>query len=116
MGSNISDNDPGKMNESEPTGNFVVIDHGNGEYSFLAHFKKNSIIVTENQRVQAGQFIGQCGNSGRFTEPHLHYHLQNSKIWGKGEGLPTQFTSDWADGKLYRREEPTAGQLIKNPR
>lgn len=58
-----------------PAGNFIIIDHGNGEYSQLCHFKKGSIKVKEGQAVGIGDELGECGNSGNSTMPHLHYHL-----------------------------------------
>lgn len=36
----IPDNEPGAMNSEKPLGNFVIIDHKNSEFSFLAHLKK----------------------------------------------------------------------------
>lgn len=40
---NIIDSIPGEMNESQPAGNYVILEHPNKEYSLLAHFKQNSI-------------------------------------------------------------------------
>ncbi len=54
-------------------GNHVTIEHEVGEYSFLAHLKAGSTTVSEGDSVTAGDIIGQCGNSGHSTEPHLHY-------------------------------------------
>lgn len=72
----IADNEPvGKMNEAEPAGNMVTIRHESGEYSTIAHFKKGSIAVQEGDRVRAGQLIGQCGNSGNSSEPHIHFQV-----------------------------------------
>lgn len=72
----VQDNILGKVNEKVPPGNHVVIDHQNGEYSFLAHFKQGSIKVKEGDKVEAGDLLGLAGNSGRSDVPHLHYHLQ----------------------------------------
>ncbi|MEW5806488.1 MAG: M23 family metallopeptidase, partial [Acidobacteriota bacterium] len=43
-------------------GNFVIIDHGNGEYSLLGHMMNGSIQVKEGDEVKAGDIIGKCGN------------------------------------------------------
>lgn len=40
---------PGEMNERVPPGNHVVIDHGNGEFSMLAHFQRGSVVVGEGE-------------------------------------------------------------------
>ncbi|MEK5240520.1 peptidoglycan DD-metalloendopeptidase family protein [Paenibacillus sp. FSL L8-0470] len=73
----IPDNTPvGVMNEKEPPGNLVVIDHG-GEYSFLAHLKQGSVTVKKGDSVKTGDIIGKLGNSGNSSEPHLHYQVSN---------------------------------------
>src|SRR5690606_3473284 len=35
----VADNTPGEMNEQQVLGNHVVVDHGSGEFSFLAHLQ-----------------------------------------------------------------------------
>ena len=110
----IEDNVPGKMNPRMPLGNHVMLDHGNGEFSFLAHLRKGSLKVKAGDRVEAGQVLGACGNSGNSSEPHLHYHLQNSPEFAKGAGLPAQFVNYAADGQSVDRGEPTRGQLIQS--
>ena len=72
-------------------GNFVIIKHSKKEYSFIAHFKHNAIVVKKGEKVKQGQLIGQCGNSGHSTEPHLHFHLQDHKIFWLATGLPIRF-------------------------
>ena len=72
-------------------GNCVVIDHGNGEWSFLAHMRKGSIKVKKGDRVKAGDVIGQLGNSGATTGPHLHYHLMDGPRLLLSDGLPSRF-------------------------
>jgi len=62
--------------------------------------------------VKQGQIIGRCGNSGNTSEPHLHYHLQNSPKFGQSEGLPAQFVNYVADGERVERGEPVQGQRI----
>jgi hypothetical protein len=110
----IEDNTPGIMNPENPLGNHVIIDHSNGEYSFIAHFKENSIKLNLGDSVIPGQEIGLCGNSGNSSEPHIHYHLQNTSIFGQGEGLPIQFQNYIANGEKIVSGEPVRGQLIKN--
>lgn len=61
-------------------GNEIVIDHAFGFGSRYAHL--NKILVTEGQKVKRGQRIGEVGNSGRATGPHLHYEvlLENKPV------------------------------------
>ena len=79
----------------------------------MAHLKPGSIKVSVGERVVAGQQVAACGNSGRSSEPHLHYHLQNSPRWFDGEGLPAQFQGFEADGQPVQRGELRRGQLVK---
>lgn len=109
----IEDNQPGKMNPQQPPGNHIIIDHGNGEHSLLAHFKKGSIAVKPGAPVKTGDRLGVCGNSGNSSEPHLHYHLQTAGKFGEGEGLPAQFLNYFANGKKVERGEPVQGQMVR---
>ncbi|HJX26864.1 MAG TPA: M23 family metallopeptidase [Thermoanaerobaculia bacterium] len=43
-------------------------------YIVLAHLKKGSVKVGTGETVTVGQPIGQIGNSGNTSEPHLHIH------------------------------------------
>ena len=83
------------INLPEPTwaavGNGVVIDHGNGEFSLLAHMQPGSVTVKAGDKVTAGQVIGKLGNSGNATGPHLHYHLMACAELFRCDGLPTRF-------------------------
>ncbi len=108
----VSENIPGRRNIMNIPGNYVIIDHLNGEFSMLAHFQKGSVSVKAGDKVKAGDPIGRCGNSGHSNLPHLHYHLQNTPRWLDGEGLPAQFNNYYANGKLIKRGEPVQGQII----
>ncbi|MCB9515705.1 MAG: peptidoglycan DD-metalloendopeptidase family protein [Candidatus Latescibacteria bacterium] len=108
----VPENAPGQMDGASPLGNHVVIDHGNGEFSFLAHLQPRSLRVAPGDRVEPGDTLGLCGNSGHSSEPHLHYHLQNSPRFGDGDGLPAPFLAYSADGRPVDRGEPVRGQLI----
>jgi murein DD-endopeptidase MepM/ murein hydrolase activator NlpD len=111
----IPDNLPGQINEKaqERVGNFVVIDHGNGEYSLLAHLKNGSVKVQVGDKVAVGQKVGECGNSGNSSGPHLHYGLRGAPSPDKSMSLPAQFLSYFADGKPVPRGEPVQGQKVK---
>lgn len=75
----IADNEPvGVMNEKDPAGNVVIIDHG-GEYSFLAHLQKGSVVVKAGDKVKRGELIGKLGNSGNSSEAHLHFQISDGQ-------------------------------------
>lgn len=54
-------------------GRVVEIDHGNGFMTRYAHL--NRITVQQGQRVKLHQKVGELGNSGRSTGPHVHYEV-----------------------------------------
>lgn len=101
------------INDSNLGGNYIMIDHLNGEYSFMAHFKKGSIIVSVGDMVVQGQEVGKAGNSGNSSGPHLHYHLQNTPNNLDGIGLPAQFKNYFEDDVLIEIGEPVQGQLLR---
>ncbi len=71
-------------------GNYVVIDHGNGEFSLYGHIRKGSSTVKVGQRVKQGDPIAAVGASGSSMFPHLHFELQTG-IDTESEGLPSTF-------------------------
>ncbi len=54
-------------------GNMVTIDHGFGYKTRYAHL--NSISVVEGMKIKRGECIGEVGNTGKTTGPHLHYEV-----------------------------------------
>ncbi|WP_341300899.1 M23 family metallopeptidase [Lysinibacillus sp. FSL H8-0500] len=79
MENNVEDNEPvGIFNEEQPLGNYIILDHGNGEFSYLIHFKHQSIVVKQGDKVKQGDLLGLVGNSGNSSEPHIHFHVANS--------------------------------------
>jgi len=56
------------------SGNTVVIDHGQGLFSLLAHLTKIEVKVGDT--VSAGDEVGTVGATGRVTGPHLHWAVR----------------------------------------
>lgn len=72
-------------------GNLVVLDHGNGEFTLTCHMKPGTIPVAIGDHVEAGQFIGETGNSGNSQIPHIHFNLMTGGDWLQARGLPALF-------------------------
>jgi hypothetical protein len=84
-----------------PTGNHVVIQLETGTYLVIAHLKQGSVVVKTGETVEEGQLIGECGNSGNTSEPHIHIHHQRQD--------PTVFPVNFAEGlPLYFRDHDGA--------
>jgi hypothetical protein len=84
-------------NFEAPTGNHVVILMETNTYLVIAHLKNGSVVVKKDDIVAEGQEIGQCGNSGNTSEPHIHIHHQRQD--------PTVFPINFAEGlPLYFRD------------
>ncbi len=71
-------------------GNHIVIDHGNGEFSMLAHLQQGSLLVKKGDKVARGQPVARIGSSGSANNPHLHFELRDGADF-KADGLPAIF-------------------------
>ena len=54
-------------------GNYIVIRHKHGMYTRYAHM--SAFRVKKGEYVNQGQIIGNIGNTGVTTGPHLHYEV-----------------------------------------
>ena len=58
-------------------GNYVVIEHSDGNYTYYGHMSQGSITVRAGDSVKQGQVIGTMGNSGNSTGVHLHFEVRS---------------------------------------
>ena len=58
---------------SHGLGKVVIIDHGYGFKTVYGHL--SIFNVAKGTEVKRGQKIGEVGNTGRSTAPHLHYEV-----------------------------------------
>jgi hypothetical protein len=101
-------------------GNYVIIQHANGEYSMLLHLEMGSIKVSPGQPVRAGDEMGKVGFSGEAMYPHLHYSVTNGAKELASEGLPNYFNNY----RLYRgnvvvnvkRSRIDSGDIVESDR
>jgi murein DD-endopeptidase MepM/ murein hydrolase activator NlpD len=54
-------------------GNCITIDHGFGYVTLYGHLSK--ILTQRGRKVIRGEVIGEVGNTGKSTGPHLHYEV-----------------------------------------
>jgi hypothetical protein len=66
----VPEMDPGNI-----VGNYVAVDCGDF-FVVLAHLRQGSIQVRAGSRLDIGDTLGEMGNSGNSSGPHLHVHAQ----------------------------------------
>jgi murein DD-endopeptidase MepM/ murein hydrolase activator NlpD len=86
----VSDDDAGVHNH-------VYIEHDDGTTAFYAHLRQNSVLVSVDQSVQAGEQIASSGSSGSDV-PLLHFGVYRAYPPTEGNDLPVNFRN--ADGPL----------------
>ena len=90
----VEDQVPGVIRYGPLYGNHVFIDTGS-ETVKLGHLRPGTVAVTPGQSVRTGDLLGEVGNSGNSTEPHLHIHAERD-----GVGLDLGFAD--VSGTLHR--------------
>ena len=86
--------------------NLIRILHDDGTYAVYAHLNWNSIRVRQGERVKAGQYIADSGNTGFSSGPHLHFAVQRN-MGLRIDSLPITFRGSDAD-----RVQPATGELL----
>ncbi|MFI8927351.1 M23 family metallopeptidase [Streptomyces sp. NPDC053474] len=97
-------------------GNHVVLDLGDGVHAAYAHVRRGSLTVRAGDRVRVGQVIGQCGNSGNSTEPHVHFQLMDGPDIETARGVPFRWRGIGvpANREVFTAEAPAAGEPLKS--
>lgn len=87
--------DPAELETDERAygGNYIIIDHLNGEYSWFGHLKQGSALVKVGETVKQGDVIASIGASDSSLFPHLHYELRDGSGAKTVEGLPSYFSN-----------------------
>jgi hypothetical protein len=95
-------------------GQYVVIDHGNGESSLYAHL--DSVTVTVGQVVSAGTQVGTVGDTGNAYGDHLHFEerLAGAVVdaWFNGARFPMNSSQSSQNcGQVAVTDIPLAGDM-----
>jgi hypothetical protein len=91
-------------------GNYVVIDHANGEFSVYCHLQEGSIRVKPGDRVNKAMVIAKVGNTGNSGAPHLHFQLMDSRNFLTANGLPMMFEN--VPAQVMIAEFPVTGNTL----
>ena len=91
-------------------GNHVGIEVAPGEHLFIGHLQPGSVRVQVGDRVTVGGLLGNVGNSGNSSEPHVHLHLQDTPRPYFGEGIPFHFHRYDHSGRAVERGMPEGGR------
>ena len=91
------DQPPGHRYRSRAGANLVTLQCGQHEI-LMAHFRPGTVAVEAGDRVIAGTYLGDVGNSGNTEEPHLHIHAQQRLTDGTLHPVPMLF-----DGRYLSR-------------
>lgn len=97
----------GQRDTAHLAGNHVLLGCG-GAKVVLAHLLRGSVRVRTGERVGTGQPLGQVGNSGNTSEPHLHIHAERGGTPAgilDGVGIPVTF-----DGRFLVRNSLVWGR------
>jgi hypothetical protein len=109
----IPENTPNQPNVYDQHGNYVVIDHRNGEYSLFAHMIPGSLKVRVGMYVQPGMELGRCGNSGLSTWPHIHWQVMDNVNASIAKGIRQRLLPYERNGKISI-DMPDAPDTLEN--
>jgi murein DD-endopeptidase MepM/ murein hydrolase activator NlpD len=86
-------------------GNHVMVQVPHGPVVALCHLRQGSLRVRVGDSVRVGEPLGQCGNSGNSTEPHVHLQAIDRADAGHAGPVPITF-----GGHL-----PRNGEVVEAP-
>jgi Peptidase family M23 len=92
-------------------GNYVALDLGKAHVAVYGHLQPGTIRVKPGQRVRAGHVLALLGNSGKSSNPHLHFHIVTRAPFG--EGVPYVFKSFVVQGNADSFDSLMTGGGLK---
>lgn len=99
---------------SRSFGNYITIQHDDGEFSHYSHLRTGTFVVRTGQRVEAGQALAMVGNSGHTMGAnggyHVHAHVTR-EFRAASQSIPFQYSGvpDARKGKLVMNNVPLIG-------
>ncbi len=83
--------------------NYVVILHEDGTTGEYYHLQNDGVVVSIDQRVEAGDLLGYSGNTGFSSIPHLHFAVYRPRPMGDFESLPFEFSAGLATRRKWSK-------------
>ncbi len=87
----------------------IVIAEG-GPYAALAHLRRGNLRVRPGDAVRPGEVVGECGNSGKSTQPHVHVQVTNSDRFERARGVPMVFRGSEAESRCWM---PAESEIVR---
>lgn len=88
-------------------GNYVIIQHSDGNYTLYAHMYEHSITVKAGDNVEQGQVIGKMGSSGNSTGAHLHFEVREGQNTSSATTEPLNYINAETPRSVF-----TGGELL----
>jgi len=82
-------------------GYLVIVEHGDDYRTYYGHLY--GFYVDVGQRVERGDLLGQLGNTGRSTGPHVHFEIRY-------QGIPRDPLELLPSDPQGGRDDPLTGQ------
>ncbi len=99
---------------SRSFGNYITLQHEDGEYSHYSHLRTGTFVVRSGQRVEAGQALAIVGNSGHTMGSnggiHVHAHVTR-EFRAASQSIPFTYSGvpDARKGKVVTNSTPLVG-------
>ena len=90
-------------------GNHVIEDIGGGRWILYAHLRPGTVAAHAGETLHAGERIGEVGNTGSSTAPHLHFQVMDRPSLLNAVGLPFVFDRQVVEGQVLGT--PAQGEL-----
>lgn len=98
-------NKVGRVKVSDAGGNYIIVKIDDNKYAFYAHMKKGSARVKIGDEVKRGQELGNVGNTGNSSAPHLHFHVCDNPSPLFANGVPFVIDEFNVQGKYKSEDE-----------
>ena len=116
----VNSYDPNVDNPATRGGRSISILGDDGVRYYLAHFELVDDALADGQRVDAGQYLGTIGSTGRSSACHVHFGISPpcpDQEWSvrRGAVWPFTYLNDWQGGGQLSPVDEVASWVAANP-